>query len=191
MVVIHMVLPLPQSFLNGGGFTWCLHRSRTVQTSTNWSEITCRQCMRLYRDARESSWHPLYYWAGFEGSPAAKTPADMYQLLKPYAATLQEHFLCITLSTAMRVRNIHVVTIGLLDQTIIHSREVFARAIQDSAQSIIVAHNHPSGTVDPSHTDILLTEQLKSAGELLGIPVTDHIIFTIYGYLSMREEGYL
>ena len=81
------------------------------------------------------------------------------------------------------------VTVGLLDSNQVHPREVFADPISDRAASVLVAHNHPSGTLEASPEDVALTKRLVKAGELLGIRVLDHVIVTASGYLSLRQKG--
>ncbi len=85
--------------------------------------------------------------------------------------------------------NIRVITIGLVNKTQIHPREVFADALADRASAIIVAHNHPSGSLQPSPEDIRITGQLKEAGTILGVPLLDHIIFSSRGYYSLGEHN--
>ncbi|MGA2912801.1 MAG: DNA repair protein RadC [Methanoregula sp.] len=101
----------------------------------------------------------------------------------------QEHFICITLNGAGEVLGNRTITLGLLNHSLVHPREVFADAITDRAASIICVHNHPSGSLDPSPQDISITTQLKEAGSLLGIPLIDHIIVAKTGHVSMRERG--
>ena len=90
----------------------------------------------------------------------------------------QEYFICLTLDGANRLIAKRVISIGTLTSSLVHPREVFADAITDRAASIIVAHNHPSGTLEPSQADKDVTERLREAGELLGIMLLDHIILT-------------
>lgn len=103
----------------------------------------------------------------------------------------QEHFLTISLNGASEVIRSRIITMGLLNHSLVHPREVFADAITDRAASIICVHNHPSGNLEPSSQDIQITRQLVSAGEILGIRVLDHIIVSRNGFLSLREAGYL
>ena len=103
----------------------------------------------------------------------------------------QEHFICITLNGAGEVLDSRIITVGLLNHSLVHPREVFADAITDRAASIICVHNHPSGSLEPSPQDIAITTQLREAGLLLGIQLIDHIIVTKTGYLSMKERGLL
>lgn len=90
----------------------------------------------------------------------------------------QEYFVCLSLDSRSRLISRRTVTIGLLDQALVHPREVFAGPLMDRAAMIIVAHNHPSGEAIPSKQDVETTRQLMSAGELLGVPLRDHIIVT-------------
>lgn len=101
----------------------------------------------------------------------------------------QEIFCVVTLSGDHSVINIHEITRGLVNRTLIHPREVFSPAIVDKSAAIIVAHNHPSGSTIPSTEDDHATERLKDAAELLGIPILDHLIISTSGYYSYAEGG--
>lgn len=116
------------------------------------------------------------------------TPADVLPLIRHYADRRQEHFLTITINGANEVLNVRVVSIGLVDRTPVHPREVFADAVADRASGIIVAHNHPAGSLEPSAADREVTKQLKQAGEIMGIHLLDHIIFDRKGYYSFLES---
>ena len=118
-----------------------------------------------------------------------ETPADLLPQIRHYADRKQEHFLCATINGANEVMNIRVVSIGLIDRSPAHPREVFADAIADRACAIIVAHNHPNGSLEPSASDLDVTKQLKGAGEVVGISLLDHIIFNRLGYFSFLEAG--
>lgn len=120
-----------------------------------------------------------------------ETPADLLPHVRHYADRKQEHFICATINGANEILNIRVVSIGLIDRSPAHPREVFADAVADRASGIIVAHNHPAGSLKPSPSDTDVTRQLKIAGECLGIPLLDHIIFSRSGYFSFLEEGKL
>lgn len=119
------------------------------------------------------------------------TQEDILPLVGGIREKKQEHFICITLNGAGEVIEKRVVTVGLLNYSPVHPREVFADAITDRAASVIFVHNHPSGTLEPSRQDIEITRQLAEAGTILGIRVLDHIIVTQRGHLSMKEQGYL
>lgn len=118
-------------------------------------------------------------------------PADCLPLIQHYSDRKQEHFLCISINGANEVIKSRIVSVGLVNRTQVHPREVFADPITDRASAVIVAHNHPSGELLPSKEDIEITKQLKSAGETLGIRLLDHIIFNHKGYYSFLEKGEL
>lgn len=120
-----------------------------------------------------------------------ETPADLLPHVRHYADRKQEYFLCVSINGANEILNIRVVSIGLIDRTPVHPREVFADALTDRASAIIVAHNHPSGGLEPSSSDIEVTDQLKEAGLIIGIALLDHIIFNWRGYFSFLEAGRL
>ena len=120
-----------------------------------------------------------------------ETPADLLPHVRHYAEKKQEHFLCATINGANEILNIRVVSIGLIDRSPVHPREVFADALADRAAAIIVAHNHPSGGLEPSPWDASITAQLKAAGAIVGIELLDHIIFNRAGYFSFLENGRL
>jgi DNA repair protein RadC len=120
-----------------------------------------------------------------------ETPADLLPHVRHYADRKQEHFLCATINGANEILNIRVVSIGLIDRSPVHPREVFADALTDRASAVIVAHNHPSGSLEPSPSDVTITTQLKAAGAIIGIELLDHIIFNRIGYFSFLEDGKL
>ena len=120
-----------------------------------------------------------------------ETPADLLPHVRHYADRKQEHFLCASINGANEILNIRVVSIGLIDRSPVHPREVFADALSDRASAVIVAHNHPSGSLQPSQSDVDITAQLKAAGVIVGIDLLDHIIFNRAGYFSFLEEGKL
>jgi len=116
-------------------------------------------------------------------------PEDIYELIRHHADRRQEKFISISLNGAHEVLAIRIVTIGLVNRTIIHPREVLADPIQDRASSIAVAHNHPSGNLQPSMEDRRITQRLKDAAEILGLNFLDHLIFSETDLFSFRREG--
>ena len=101
----------------------------------------------------------------------------------------REHFKIIHLNTKNNIIGVETISIGSLNSSIVHPREVFKSAIIKSSASIICLHNHPSGDTKPSKEDIKITQRLIKAGEILGIKVLDHLIIGEDNYLSMKEEG--
>jgi len=116
---------------------------------------------------------------------------DVYEELKAFSTKSQEHFLTITLDGASHIINTRTVFIGTLNQSLVHPREVFADAIADRAAGIIIAHNHPSGTLEASRADISITQRLKEVSKLVGIELLDHVILSKHGYYSFSDEGLL
>ena len=114
---------------------------------------------------------------------------DLLPLLADIRTKQQEYFLCISLNGANEVIEKRVVTIGLLDKSPVHPREVFADVIADRAASVIFAHNHPSGDEQPSESDRRIHDQLTEAGGILGLRILDHVIVTRKGYFSFQEAG--
>ncbi len=103
---------------------------------------------------------------------------DVALLLSDIRTKKQEHFVLITLDGANRLINKHIITIGTLNSSMVHPRDIFYHAINDNAANIIVCHNHPSGSLEPSNADIEITKRLIQAGKLIGIPLQSHIILT-------------
>ncbi len=117
-----------------------------------------------------------------------RVPADALNHLAPLRGRQQEVFAVLTLNGVHEIINYHEVTVGLANQTQMHPRETFRVAIQDNAVGVIIAHNHPSGSCDPSTDDLLTTRRLVDAGHLLGIPVLDHMILGPLDHASLRER---
>ena len=124
-------------------------------------------------------------------TPKISNAQDVYEELKPYYKKQQEYFLTLYLDGANHLLQTKIITIGTLNQSLVHPREVFANAVEKRCASIIVAHNHPSGILKPSSEDITVTQRLKESGKILGIELLDHIIFTQEGFISLKEEGVL
>ena len=120
-----------------------------------------------------------------------RTPCDFVPLVQNYALQSKEHFLCASLNGAHEILELRVVSVGTVNRTMIHPREVFVDVIKDRAAAVILCHNHPSGTLTPSQEDIAATRQLLSASEHLGIQILDHIIVSTNGYYSFVEQGLL
>ncbi|MCL2706279.1 MAG: DNA repair protein RadC [Spirochaetaceae bacterium] len=118
-------------------------------------------------------------------SKRIKSSSDIYPYVKHFADRKQEVFVCASLNGANEIIAIRVVSIGLINKTLVHPREVFADPISDRAAAVIVCHNHPSGNLEPSEEDREITKRLKDASNVLGIPLLDHIIFTETGYKSV------
>lgn len=118
-------------------------------------------------------------------APVIDTVETAVEQFRELRTKKQEHFMCLTLDGANRLIAKRIVTIGTLTSSLVHPREVFADAITDRAASMIVAHNHPSGSLNPSAADYDITERLKEAALLLGINLNDHLIITKTSYSSI------
>ena len=121
------------------------------------------------------------------------TPEDarrVLELMFQFEKQAEEIFAMLVLDTKNQIIGGFEVSRGSVNSSIVHPREVFKRAILVNASSIIIAHNHPSGDVEPSHEDIVLTNRLQEGGRLLGVSIMDHIVCGMGGkYYSFREEG--
>lgn len=130
---------------------------------------------------------------GIPSTIMIREPTDVLQVRK--IATLsrsrQEKVIVLTVDGYSNVIKSRIVTVGLLNHSLVHPREIFRGAILDNAHSIICVHNHPSGNLEPSSEDIAVTKQLKEAGSIIGISLLDHIIVSKNGVQSLRGLGYL
>lgn len=125
-----------------------------------------------------------------EGAPAYTSPLMVYESMRDEMNSLdREHFMVMHVDVKHRVIARETISIGSLSQAIVHPREVFKGAVHNGSAAIICMHNHPSGDPRPSTDDITVTRRLKSAGEILGIHVLDHIITGDRAYFSFKESG--
>jgi DNA repair protein RadC len=125
-----------------------------------------------------------------EPYPKIHAPADVYRLMHPKMQGLQkEHLIALHLNTKNRVIKEEIVSIGTLNSNLVHPREVFKSAIQNSAANIIILHNHPSGNSSPSDEDIVVTKKLVEGGHILGIKILDHLVIGDHTYTSMKDDG--
>lgn len=116
---------------------------------------------------------------------------DVWNACTDIRESKKEHFIAFYLDTQNRLIERQIISIGTLNSSLVHPREVFESAIKNSANSIIVAHNHPSGSLEPSIEDKEITERLIEAGKILGIDIVDHIILDKSGYFSFQEKNLL
>lgn len=131
----------------------------------------------------------------YRGKPEKeiKGPDDAFQLLRKRFkhGEAKEFFVAILLSARNTVIGVETVSVGSLNASIVHPREVFSPALRQSAASLLLAHNHPSGNPEPSDDDLALTRRLVQVGELLGIPVIDHLIVVRGAYQSLKQSGHI
>lgn len=117
------------------------------------------------------------------------SPSEVAEIFIPLLKDeLKEKFLLINLNTANKIINYNVISVGNLNSSVVHPREVFKSAIENTAASVILMHNHPSGNCTPSEEDKKLTKKMVEAGKLLDIPVFDHIIIAGNSYTSFVEK---
>ena len=129
-----------------------------------------------------------YYASGAAGRPLqVRTIKQAYQYLKDMGSSQKEQLRGLYLNSRYQVVHDEVISVGSLTSNVVHPREVFQPAIERSAVAVIIAHNHPSGRLEPTHADLAVTEQLISAGEVLGIELLDHLIITHNKYISIME----
>ncbi len=120
--------------------------------------------------------------------PIIDSPEKAVEQLSDIRDKKQEYFVCLTLDGANRLIAKRIITIGTLTASLVHPREVFADAITDRAASIIVAHNHPSGNLEPSEADLSVTERLTDASAILNITFNDHILVTKSSFTSIINQ---
>lgn len=120
-----------------------------------------------------------------------KGPDDVFQLLRKRFkhGEAKELFVAVMLSTRNTVIGVETISVGSLNASIVHPREVFRPAIHSAAASILLCHNHPSGNPEPSDDDLALTRRLCQVGEMVGIQVLDHLIVADGRYLSLKQNG--
>jgi len=127
---------------------------------------------------------------GQETDPVT-APAILASRLAFLKREQKENFVCATLSSSHQIINIHTISIGLLNRSLVHPREAFCPAMDDRAAAVIFAHNHPSGSLKVSREDVTTTRRLMDSGILLGIPVLDHLVISHAGWISLKAEGYM
>ncbi|PKM47167.1 MAG: hypothetical protein CVV03_04640 [Firmicutes bacterium HGW-Firmicutes-8] len=119
-----------------------------------------------------------------------RTPVDVHNLLKERMRYCdREHFLAVFLNTKHHVITVETISVGSLNSSLVHPRELFKNSIKRSAAALILVHNHPSGDPAPSIEDIEITRRLVEVGNIIGIQVLDHIIIGENGFVSMKDQG--
>jgi len=121
-----------------------------------------------------------------------RSPEDVFQILSPQIGSQdRETFVTVLLNSKNRVLRTETVSVGVVNASIVHPREVFKPAISASATAIVLGHNHPTGSPEPSREDILITRRMEKSGRIMGIDVVDHVIVGDGIFVSMKERGYL
>lgn len=127
---------------------------------------------------REPSTEPL---------PFINTPQDFEDYFLPMRHLSEEHFVTLHLNVRNQVIGYHLVSQGTVSASLVHPREVYKAALLSNACAVVLAHNHPSGSPQPSADDLKTTEQLVAAGKIMGVDVLDHLIVTDTAIYSLRE----
>jgi len=127
------------------------------------------------------------------GDTQISSPKDCANIFKKFIGDYdREALVVLTLDTKNKINSITVASLGSVNSSIVHPREIFKTAILSNASSIIISHNHPSGNCSPSKEDISITSRLKECGRILGIELLDHIIVgEDNNYISLKEKGLL
>lgn len=123
--------------------------------------------------------------------PTITRACDAVAQLQELRTVKKEHFVALYLNARNQLVHKETISIGTLNASLIHPREIFKPAIDHLAASIIVAHNHPSGDTEPSHDDLMVTKRITEAGKIMGVDLIDHIIITKDGYYSLQEKNML
>jgi DNA repair protein RadC len=124
----------------------------------------------------------------FDAPPTVSGPEDVVRLVRPIRRARKEHFVALFLNARHQVVKQETISIGTLNASLVHPREVFQPAVGESAAAVILVHNHPSGDPSPSEEDVQLTGRLVQAGRIMGIEVLDHVIVCANSYLSLKSR---
>ena len=173
---------------------------KTLETIQSFRDVTLEELMSIRGIGEAKAVHILaavelgrrVYSASNEERYKIRSPKDAAAYVMTEMSGLQqEHFVALFLNVKNEVLHKQTIFIGGLNTSIVHPRELFKEAVRRSAASVIVMHNHPSGNPTPSEEDVLVTERLVKAGEILGIQLLDHIIIGEYNFVSLKEKGYI
>lgn len=129
-----------------------------------------------------------FYQKNDASAPIIRTASDVFEYVKDMRQLSKEHLRGIYLNSHYKVVHDEIISIGTVDTSIIHPREVFRPALEYATVAVILVHNHPSGTTTPSDADITITKQLVEAGKLIGIDLVDHVIVTKHSFASITVE---
>lgn len=120
-----------------------------------------------------------------------RQPKDVVPYVRSYSVLSKEHFICVTLNGGHEIMQIRVASVGTINRTLVHPREIFSEALVENAAALIVCHNHPSGSCEPSREDVETTQTLIEASHIIGISLLDHIILDRDSYFSFLEHNLL
>ncbi len=157
----------------------------TPRQTGNSRTIRLKQIKAVYQQFTVNEANDIYLRTGTRFT----SPAQIFETFKFLMAETKEHFVTLHLDGKNRVVCMDLVSIGSLNQSIVHPREVMKTACLSNAASLILIHQHPSGDPAPSREDLEITRRLKEAGDIMGIKVLDHIIVGDGEYTSFVERG--
>lgn len=123
--------------------------------------------------------------------PMIQSPQDAVDQVTSYRSKTKEHFIVLYLNARNQVIHQEIISVGTINSSLVHPREVYEPAVKYLASAIVLVHNHPSGELTPSEEDIGITQRLNAAGNILGIDILDHLIITRDDFLSFKEGGIL
>lgn len=149
------------------------------------SEIKAIELMACFELVKRSTYHELV-----QRKEVSEPKVVANYLMQKIGNEKQEHFIVLFLNTKHAIINEKVLFIGSLNHSVVHAREIFKAAIVHNSAKILVAHNHPSGDCIPSEQDVQVTKRLQETGEMVGIPLLDHIIVSSSTYFSFKEKGF-
>ena len=168
----------------GSVFLKSVNDPRMIATTFNVSPriaVVITASMELYRR----------FMTGAYGKILIRGPEDIYKYSKHMESLSKEHFQVVLLNTRNVIIHDEIVSVGTLSGCLVHPREVMTVAVRHGAGSFIVVHNHPSGDSEPSKADDEITKILKEAGEIMQIPLVDHVVVSYGGFYSYNKEGRL
>ncbi len=126
---------------------------------------------------------------GMGALPRITKPSDVLPVVADVRTEKREHFVCLYLNARKQLLKKATISIGTLDGSLVHPREVFAPALESAASALILVHNHPSGDPSPSQQDLSLTKRLADAGVIMGIEILDHVIVAEDTWISLKQIG--
>ncbi len=155
---------------------------RIFQNSLNIGPVQASQIMACIELGRR-------FFAGKSSNLQIRSTEDVYEIVKSMQYLKKEYLRGLYINTRYRIIHDEILSIGSLDSSILHPRDIFRPALEYNAYGVILAHNHPSGEIEPSSSDIETTKQVIHAGTLLQIPLMDHIIVGSDSYFSFNKNG--
>ena len=188
MSITHLELPQVLG-MRTKRFTVCLRARGNLHVSDNPLEATCTECLRIHAQAMKYDGHPLFiYFHDPCSRTKLNTPEKVHGFLKRQSRAPREIFTVLYLDSQLQLLESVPVSTGTASECLVTPSMVFPPALELGAHSYILVHNHPSGALKPSEHDWLVTEKMKVAGDILNIPLQDHVVISSIGFYSLRED---